>query len=196
MKDFDHLMSVWQGQPKRDQLSVDEVLKSVKKDIRGIAGRLYWGIVAIAALIACCFMVMFFLVFNSWTTYVGLLIILVTMLMYISLIVRNYRILNKQDVTINPAEYLNGLKAYQKSRSKLVGWFYYIFILLISAGLGLYFAEILEKSTLTTKIIIYGTIGIWFIFITLYLRPRIFKYEDEKLSLMIERLERLGHQFE
>jgi hypothetical protein len=56
MKDFDHLMSVWQGQPKRDQLSVDEVLKSVKKDIRGIAGRLYWGIVAIAALIACCFM--------------------------------------------------------------------------------------------------------------------------------------------
>jgi uncharacterized protein YfbU (UPF0304 family) len=31
MKDFDHLMSVWQAQPKQDQLSVDEVLKQVKK---------------------------------------------------------------------------------------------------------------------------------------------------------------------
>ena len=196
MKDFDHLMSVWQGQPKRDQLSVDEVLKSVKKDIRGLTGKMYWGIISIAALIACCFAVMFFLVFKSWTTYVGLLIILVTMLMYISLIVRNYRILNKQDMTINPTEYLNGLKEYQKSRSKLVGWFYYIFILLISAGLGLYFVEILENSSTTSKILIYGTIGIWFIFITLYLRPRIFKYEEEKLSLMIDRLERLGNQFE
>lgn len=196
MKDFDHLMSVWQGQPKRDQLSVEEVLKSVKKDIRGITGKLYWGIVAIAALITCCFVVMFFLVFKSWTTYVGLLIILITMLMYISLIVRNYRILNKQDMTINPAEYLNSLKQYQKSRSKLVGWFYYTFILLISAGLGLYFVEILENSSLTTKLIIYGTTGIWFIFISMYLRPRIFKYEEEKLNLMIERLERLGNQFE
>ena len=29
MKDFDHLMSVWQEQPKKDQLSVDDVLKQV-----------------------------------------------------------------------------------------------------------------------------------------------------------------------
>jgi ribosomal protein S18 acetylase RimI-like enzyme len=36
MKDFDHLMSVWQGQPKQDQLSVDDVLKQVKKGIRSI----------------------------------------------------------------------------------------------------------------------------------------------------------------
>lgn len=31
MKDFDHLMSVWQGQPKQEQLSVEETLKQVKK---------------------------------------------------------------------------------------------------------------------------------------------------------------------
>jgi hypothetical protein len=28
MKEFEHLMSVWQGQPKHDKLSVDEALKA------------------------------------------------------------------------------------------------------------------------------------------------------------------------
>lgn len=31
MKDFEHLMTVWQGQPVKEQLSVDEALKQVKK---------------------------------------------------------------------------------------------------------------------------------------------------------------------
>ncbi len=52
MKDFEHLMSVWQGQPKQDQLSVDEVLKQVKKGIRSITSQLYWGIVAMVAMLA------------------------------------------------------------------------------------------------------------------------------------------------
>ena len=33
MKEFEHLMSVWQGQPKPGRLSVDEALKQVKKGI-------------------------------------------------------------------------------------------------------------------------------------------------------------------
>jgi hypothetical protein len=49
MKDFDHLMSVWQGQPKQEHPSVDEVLKQVKKDIRAITSRMYWAIVTMTA---------------------------------------------------------------------------------------------------------------------------------------------------
>jgi hypothetical protein len=45
MKDFDHLMSVWQEQPKKDQLSVDDVLKQVKKGMSAMSRKLFWGIV-------------------------------------------------------------------------------------------------------------------------------------------------------
>lgn len=65
MKDFDHLMSVWQGQPKPDQLSVDEVLKQVKKGIRSITQKLYWSIVAMVVTVAFAFVVTFFLAFKS-----------------------------------------------------------------------------------------------------------------------------------
>lgn len=196
MKEFEHLMSVWQGQPKPDRLSVEDALKQVKKGIRGITSKLYWGIVAMIALIVSAFIITFFFAFRSTATTVGIMLILVTMLMYLSLIVRHYHILNKHDLTQNPAEYLNTLKEYQKNRSRVNGWFYYIYMMLISAGLALYFIEVLEDAPLYFKLITYGSTIIWFLFITLYLKPRMFKNEEEKLNLMIDRLIRLQEQFD
>jgi hypothetical protein len=196
MKEFEHLMSVWQGQPKPDKLSVDEALKQVKKGIRGITNKLYWGIVAMIALIACAFIITFFFSFRSPATTIGILIILVTMLMYLSLIVRHYHILNKHDLTQNPTDYLNTLKEYQKKRSKVIGWFYYTYVLLISTGLALYFIEVLENAPVYFKVITYGSTIIWFLFITFYLKPRMFKNEEEKLNLLIDRLIRLQEQFD
>ena len=196
MKDFEHIISVWQGQPKQDQLSVDEVLKQVKKGVRGITNQLYWGIVAMTAVLVLTFVILFFFVFQSWITYVGIFTMLVTMLLYAVMIIRNYRILKKRDATINPTEYLQDLKQYQKNRTKITGWFYYIYLLLISIGLSLYFIEVLANASTFYKISIYSLTIIWFLFLTFYYKKRIFKNEAEKLSLMIDRLERLQGQFE
>jgi len=196
MKDFDHLMSVWQDQPKRDQLSVEEVLKQVKKGVRGIKSQLYWGIVAMLAVLALTFVILFFFAFQSWLTYAGLFIMLSTMILYAFMIVRNYRILDRRDSTINPVEYLDDLKQYQRNRTKITGWFFYLYLLLISLGLSLYFIEILQNASTLYKVAIYTiTVG-WFLFLTFYYKKRIFRNEEEKLNLMIERLERLQGQFE
>jgi Ca2+/Na+ antiporter len=196
MKDFDHLMSVWQAQPKLDQLSVDEVLKQVKKGIRSITSQLYWGIVFMIGILSLTTLILVFFVFQSWLTYMGIMIMLVTMLLYAVMIFRNYRILNKRDSTLHPAEYLQDLKAYQKNRTKIAGWFYYLFVLLISAGLSLYFVEVLKNSTIYYKVLVYGLTLVWIAFLTFYYKQRIFKNEEEKLNLIIEKLERLQGQFE
>jgi Ca2+/Na+ antiporter len=196
MKDFDHLMSVWQGQPKQDHPSVDEVLKQVKKDIRGITSRMYWAIVTMTATMIGAFILMFFMAFKSPATTIGIFIIVITIALYLYMIVRHYHMLNKRDLTQNPTDYLDSLKEYQKNRTKVVGWFYYIYILLLSAGLGLYFIEILENASLPFKLATYGFTFIWFMFTTFYIKPRMFKNEEEKLNLMIDRLERLQEQFD
>jgi hypothetical protein len=194
MKDFDHLMSVWQGQPKQDQLSVDEALKQVKKGVRGIKSQLYWGIVATLAVVALTFVITFFFVFK-WLTYLGLFIMLFTMLLYAVRVIRDYRILNRRDTTINPVEYLQDLKEYQRNRAKITGWFFYLYLLLISLGLSLYFVEILQNASVFYKVSIYSLTILWFLFLTFYYKKRIFKSEEEKLNLIIDRLERLQGQF-
>lgn len=196
MKEFEHLVSVWQGQPATGKLSVDEALKQVKRGIRSITSKLYWGIVAIIAVVVCAFIITVFFAFKSPVTTVGILIILVTMLMYLSLMVRHYHILNKHDLTLNPSGYIDTLKEYQKNRAKVTGWFYYIYLLLISTGLALYFVEVLETAPVYFKLVTYGSTIIWFLFITFYVRPRMVKSEEEKLNLMIDRLIRLQEQFD
>lgn len=195
MKDFDHLMSVWQGQPTQDQLSVDEALKQVKKGVRSIKSQLYWGIVATLAVVALTFVITVFFVFR-WLTYLGLFIMLFTMLLYAVRVIRNYRILNRRDATINPVEYLQDLKQYQRNRARITGWFFYLYLLLISLGLSLYFIEILQNATTLYKVSIYSITILWFLFLTFYYKKRIFKSEEEKLNLIIDRLERLQGQFE
>jgi DMSO reductase anchor subunit len=194
MKDFDHIMSVWQGQPKNDQLSVDEVLKQVKKGIRNITSQLYWGIVMMVGVLALTFCILFFLSFE-WLAQVGLTIILITMLTYAVMIIRNYRILNKHDATQNPTEYLQDLKDYQRNRAKVVGWFYYLYVLLISLGLSFYFVEVLRNSSVYYKLLVYGISVVWILLLTFYYKKRIFRNEEEKLNLIIEKLERLQGQF-
>ncbi|HTI61484.1 hypothetical protein [Mucilaginibacter sp.] len=195
MKDFDHLMSVWQGQPKQDQFSVDEALKQVKKGVRGIKNQLYWGIVAMMAVLVLTFVITFFFVFQ-WLTYLGLFIMLFTMVLYAAMIIRNYRILNRHDATQNPSDYLQDLKEYQRNRTKISGWFFYIYLLLISLGLSLYFIEILQTASAFYKASVYTITIAWFLFLTFWYKKRIFKNEEEKLNLIIDRLERLQGQFE
>ena len=196
MKEFEHLMSVWLAQPAPEQLSVDEALKQVKKGIRGITSKLYWGIISIIALIVFAFIITFFFAFKSPATTIGIMIIMVTMVMYLSYMLRHYHILNKHDLTQNPTEYLNTLKEYQKNRAKIIGWFYYIYLFLISVGLALYFIEVLELANFFFKLTTYSLIIVWFVFITFYMKPKMFKNEEEKLNLMIDRLIRLQEQFD
>ncbi len=196
MKDFEHIISVWQGQPKQEQLSVDEALKQAKKGIRSITSQLYWGIVAMIAVLGLTFVILFFFVFQSWLTYMGLFIMLSTMMLYAVMIIRNYRILHKRDNTLNPTEYLQDLKEYQKNRAQIAGWFYYLYVLLISLGLSLYFIEVLRNTSVYYKVAVYGLSIIWILFLTFYYKKRIFKSEEEKLNLIIDRLERLQGQFE
>ncbi|GAA4915738.1 hypothetical protein [Mucilaginibacter defluvii] len=196
MKDFDHIMSVWQEQPKRDQLSVDEALKQVKRGVGSLNKRLLRGIVSMAIGAGAVLMVLLFLVFQSWVTYAGISIILCTMLLYMFVMIKDYKLVSKEDVTIHPAEYLQGLKEYQRRRADLYGWLYYLYLLLITIGLSLYLFEVLEHSSQIFRFSFYGFTVVWLLYVAFYLKDRIFKLEQEKLNLIIERLERLQNQFD
>ncbi|MES2375789.1 MAG: hypothetical protein V4553_04390 [Bacteroidota bacterium] len=196
MKDFDHLMSVWQEQPKKDQLSVDDVLKQVKKGMSAMSRKLLLGIITMSASFIGLLAIMLFLVFTSWVTYAGIFIVLITVLLYGLVMFRDYRIISKQDITTNPTEYLQGLKEYQKSRATVYGWLFYVYMLLISCGLVLYFFEVLQSASTAFKVAAYGLSALWFLFCTFYLRGRFVKNEQEKVNLMIDRLIRLQNQFD
>ncbi|GAB3931772.1 hypothetical protein [Mucilaginibacter myungsuensis] len=195
MKDFDHIMTLWQEQPVHNKLSVDEVLKQVKRDVSGLANKLRWNIITIVSLIIFTAVVLLFFVFTV-PTYIGISIMMATMLFYFATINRHYRMLSKHDATMSPTDYLDTLHEYQQQQSKTAGWFYYIYVLMISLGLSLFLYEVLSTYSIYGKLVVYATMAGWLLFCTFYLKRRIFKHEQEKLNVMIDRLERLKSQFE
>jgi hypothetical protein len=196
MKDFEHLMTVWQGQPVKEQLSVDEVLKTVKKGMSGLSRKLMWGIVAIVITTAIVVYLAVFGVFLAWTSDFGLLLLAFGMISYLVLQIGDYRTISDHDPTIDPVEYLDHLKTYQKRRAYLYGRFWYIFALILTAGMSFYTYEVLESKPLGIKITCYVLWFAYIMFATFFLKDRIIKNEQEKVSLMIEKLERLKEQFE
>ena len=110
--------------------------------------------------------------------------------------IRDYRIINKHDITTSPIQYLQSLKEYQKNRAKLYGNLYYTYVMLLSIGLAMYFWEVLYDASLLGKIVVYSLTAAWFLICTFYLKQRIVKNEEEKINLIVERLERLKGQFE
>lgn len=196
MKDFEHLKSVWLEQPEDHPLSVEEVLKQVKKEMDTVSRKLFWSIVALTTAFVNMFIILVFFAFQSWLTYIGIIIMLITLLIYSVLLIRDYRLIYRKDFMLNTSEYLQHLKAYQKKRAQLYGWTYYLYLLLLSFGLGLYLTEILQSASPYFKIFTYSLTLIWFLICTFYLKQKIFKNEQEKINLMIDRLHRLQHQFE
>ena len=196
MKDFDDLLTVWQGQPVKEQLSVDEVLKTIKKGVNGLSRKLMWGIVAIVITTSIVVYLALFGVFMTWTSDVGLLVLSFGMINYLVLQVGDYRTISSHDPTIDPVSYLDTLKTYQKRRAYLYGRFWYIFALITTAGLSFYTYEVLERQSTKVKVICYVMWFAYVMFATLFLKDRIIKSENEKVSLLIEKLERLKDQFE
>lgn len=195
MKDFDHLLSVWQEQPKLPKLSVDDVLKQVKRGINKLGLKVLWSIVSISVAIITTASLTLFAVFEQRLSYIGLFVMLIGMVAYLVLQVGDYRTISRHDMTLNPGAYLNSLKEYQKRRAYLYGRFYYAFVLMICLGISLYTVEILQNKPIFVKIIYYTVCVAYILFCTFYLKDKLIQREEKRVSYLIDRLEQLGGQF-
>jgi MFS family permease len=196
MKDFDHLLSVWQGQPKRVRLSVDDVLKLVKKGLSKLKARLLTGVIAVALSMLGIILIALFSPIHHDLTYVGLGIWLIVMFAFILLQIGDYRVISSLDITTDPATYLSHMKLYKKRRAYMNGRFYYYYALAISIGVALYADEFIGHKSLTFKYYFYIFWLLYLAFVTFYWKKKLIAREDKRVAELIERLENLRKQFE
>ncbi|WP_419800741.1 hypothetical protein [Mucilaginibacter sp.] len=195
MKNFEELSSLWIEQPKAGQIPVDTLLKQVKKGTAALNRKLLWSVVLMAATFMFMIVLFLFFLFNSWLTYAGIFITMSTILIYAIMMFRDYRLIASHDPTTEVNVYLENLKIYKTSRVRVYGNMYYIYTFLMSLGLSLFLIEILKPAKLWFEMLAYALFFGWIIFVTFYWRKRIIKTEQQKISEIIERLERLKMQF-
>ncbi|MGI4020431.1 MAG: hypothetical protein ACRYFA_02910 [Janthinobacterium lividum] len=195
MKNFEELSSMWTAQPQAAQIPVDILLKQVKKGTSALNRKLLFSVLLMAATFVFMIVLFLFFLFNSWLTYAGIFITMSTILIYTIMMFRDYRLLASHDPTIEVNVYLEKLKIYQTSRTQVYGKMYYVYTILLTLGMGLFLIEILKSTPLFLEIIAYTIFFGWMLLVTFYLKKWIVKTEQEKISEIINRLERLKGQF-
>jgi len=195
MKDFDALKDIWHSQAAAPKLGYDDILKGIRKSRSNFANKLLFE--TLGALIAS---VLFILIWiNSpsmmWTTHLSLLVFLICCFYYLFVQFKDYRsISNSEHLLKVPREYIEYLKKYRRNRYVLNTSKYLVYSIFIGLAFGLYFIEIYFSSPLWQTLLGLFAAAIWFIMCWFIMRIYIRK-EQEKLSDMIEELERLEKQF-
>jgi len=195
MQAFDQIQELWQKHEVEVKVSADEVLQQAKKDINGIKLKSALNILGMLISFFAIAGVWLFYEYQSWTTHAGFIIFLLAILSTTIILYRDYRLISKSDFTVHPKEFLSRLKTYQLNRYKLYNQMYWLYTMALSLGFIFTFLEMLPKLSSIQKALAIGLTFLWILFCSTILRKAVIKREKERISLLIEKFERISGQF-
>lgn len=195
MQEFNDIEAIWAKHTVEVKLSADEMLKQAKKEVNSLRNKSLLNIVGMAISFFSVTALWLFFSFQLWTTYLGISIFIIAVGVYTVILYNEYRIIAKNDFTVNPNEFINQLKRYQLNKMALYNRLYWFYAIALSLGMGLSFIEILDQFELWLKFMILTFTFIWMIFCSTIFRKAFIKKDKEKIALLIEKFERIGKQF-
>lgn len=196
MQEFNQIEALWAKHTVDVKISAVEMLKQAKKEVNGIRTKSLLNIAGMTlSLLA---MALLWLLYDvqSWTTHLGISIIIITIAVYTVILYNNYRIISTTDFTLNPNEFISKLKLYQVNRLVMYNRLYWFYAIALSLGMALYFVEILAQMEFWMQTIAIIVSFGWMIFCSTLVRKAVIKKDKERIALLIEKFERLSSQFQ
>lgn len=195
MQEFDHIEALWAKHTVDVKISADDMLKQAKKDVSSMRTKSLLNIIGMALSIFGVAAVWFLYDFTSITTHLGVSIIILAVAVYTAILYANHRVIAQNDFTQNPHIFLQKLKVYQLQRHQLYNRLYWFYVVALCFGMALYFFEILPNFELWLQILMLVLSFGWVIFCSTLLRKAVIKRDKERISLLIEKFERISNQF-
>ncbi|RZL03667.1 MAG: hypothetical protein EOO89_28350 [Pedobacter sp.] len=194
MQDFNAIEKLWNSHSVEVKISSDEMLAQVKKEVNGLRSRSALNIILMLASVAALCIIWYMFDFNSVITHIGIAITILSVLIYTFILYGDYRLIAKTDFTLHPQEYLESLRLYQLNRYRLYNRLYWFYVVALSIGISLYFIEILSYFTPAGRVLAIVLTFSWMYFCSTLVRKAVIKRERERISLLIEKFERLSKQ--
>lgn len=196
MQEFDEIEALWAKHTVDVSISADDMLKQAKKEVNGLRTKSLLNIGGMILSVIAMAMLWLFYDIQNWTTHAGISIIIITILVYTAILYNNYKIISKVDFTVNPNEFITKLKLYQLDRLTMYNRLYWFYTIALSLGAALYFIEVLSHMEFWMQVIaIILSLG-WMVFCSTLVRKAVIKKDKERISLLIEKFERISGQLQ
>lgn len=195
MQEFEHIQSLWQSHPVEVKISSEEMLGQVKKEVSTLRSKSLLNIGGMVISFLAISSLLIFFDFNSWTTSLGIGIIISAIAIYTILLYREHQLISRNDFTEHPGAFLSKLHEYQLSRFNLYNRLYWFYTIAVSVGFVLYFFETLGQLESWVQVSFILFTVLWMIFCATILRSAYMKKEKERIDLLIEKFGRISAQF-
>ncbi|MFP5079826.1 hypothetical protein [Pedobacter sp. JCM 36344] len=195
MQEFDHIQSLWQSHSIEVKISSDEMLAQSKKEVAGMRAKSRLNILGMIVSFATLAALLLFAEFESWTTLAGLSIIVVLVGIYTFILYKDHKLIAENDFTEHPKAFLDQLKAYQLNKFTIYNKLYWLYMAALSVGVIFYFYEKLNLLSPFMQITLILFTIIWMTLCATVFRKAYLKGEKERISLLIEKFERISTQF-
>lgn len=196
MKDFNELKQLWHVQQENDGVSYHAILHTVKQTKNKYTKKLLTHAISIAVIVLITLYIFVSVPFYTWTTQLSMLIVIVCLVYYMLIQIKDYRAINNSEHLLHkPEAYITYLQQYKQHRYKLNTRNYTIYTICLSIALGLYLIEMsFYVSTASLLIFVISTI-VWFLICYFVLMKVYIKKETERLEELIGKLKGLKNQF-
>ncbi len=195
MQEFNQIEALWAQHSVDVKLSADYVLKQAKKEVNQIRTKSMLNIAGMILSVFGIASIWLFYDFNSILTHLGLTIIILAVTVYTFILYNNHKLIARNDFTENPKVFLEQLKTYQLKRHELYNKLYWFYALALGLGMALYFYELLRHMQPWMQFLVLFLSFGWIIFCSTLVRKTVIRRDKERISLLIERFERISDQF-
>ncbi len=196
MQDFNHIETLWATHTVDLKISADEMLKQAKKDVSALRTKSLINIVGLTLSMFAMALLWLFYDAQSWTTHIGITIMIAAIVVYTFMLYRNYTLISKIDFTANPNELIAKLRVYQVTRLSLHSRLYWFYVIALSLGMGFYFIEVLTYLQFWMQIVTIVLSFGWIIFVSTFVRKAVIKKDRERIAQIIAKFERIGGQLQ
>jgi membrane protein YdbS with pleckstrin-like domain len=196
MQDFENIQSLWQSHSVELKISSGEMLDQAKKEVNAIRTKSLVNIGGMVLSFIAFSAALLYFNFDSWTTNLGIEIVVLAVAIYTILLYREHRLISRNDFTEHPGAFLAKLHEYQISRFNLYNRLYWFYVAAISIGFVLFFFETLHPLDTWIQVSIILFTVLWMVFCATILRRAFMKKEKERIDLLIEKFERISSQFQ
>ncbi|GAA4788058.1 hypothetical protein GCM10023231_15280 [Olivibacter ginsenosidimutans] len=196
MKDFNELKQLWHVQQEHDGVSYNAIRNTIKQTKNKYTAKLLSHVISVAVIVLITFYIFITIPFYTWTTQLSMLIVLICLVYYMLIQIKDYRAIHNSENLLNkPEVYISYLQAYKKHRYKLNTQNYTVYTVCLSVAFALYLIEMSFYVSRMTLIIFVVATVIWFLICYFVLMKVYIRKESEKLQELINKLKDLKDQF-
>ncbi len=185
-----NFIEIWQNQ--KIDFNAEEIIHKAKTENKKIQNKIILQSIILFTTAIYIILVIYYFQPKMLTTKIGAIL---TILAIIIQLIANKNLFSKKNNFENSnSEFLNNLIIFKKKQEIMHTKILSIYYILLTIGILIYMIEYALRMKILWVISIYGLTILWFAICWFYFRPIQIKKQNQKLNLIIEKLQNLKNQ--